>query len=301
MSSTAALRTRRNRAMRGRRSVVAGLAVAALVLVAAAIGRFAPSSPKKPNADIGTALDQPLPSWATSMVFTDDFGKKTTLAQFAGKTVVLVPFMTLCQETCPLTTTNLATIDKSVISARQENNVQIVEITIDPERDTVRQLDAYRGVAQITQPNWSLLTAAPADLSRLWKLLGVDVEKTAPAPGGRRLARRCTAHVRPHATPTRCSSSTSAAHERFLIDGAPNTKGVLPSPVLDKFLNDEGQANLTSSRRVDLDRGRRDRLTRVGARQASEGAELLGRTYMRARRLLSHRPARSSHHRGRRG
>jgi cytochrome oxidase Cu insertion factor (SCO1/SenC/PrrC family) len=231
--------------MRGRRSVVAGLAVAALVLVAAAIGRFAPTSPKKPNADIGTTLDQALPSWATSMVFTDDFGKHTTLADFSGKTVVLVPFMTLCQETCPLTTTNLMTVDKSVLNAHQENNVQIVEITIDPERDTVARLDAYRGVAEIRQPNWSLLTAAPADLSRLWKLLGVDVEKTAPAPGavdwlgGKPLTYDLT-----HTDEVFFLDKTG--HERFLIDGAPNTKGVLPSPVLDKFLNDDGQANLTN-------------------------------------------------------
>jgi protein SCO1 len=231
--------------MRGRRSVVAGLSVAALVLVAAAIGRFAPTSPQKPNAAIGTTLDLPLPLWATSMVFTDDFGKHTTLAAFAGKTVVLVPFMTLCQETCPLTTTNLVTVDKSVLKARQENNVQIVEITIDPQRDTVRQLDAYRAVAQLLLPNWSLLTAAPADLTRLWKLLGVDVEKTAPAPGavdwlgGQPLTYDLT-----HTDEVFFLDKTG--HERFLIDGAPNTKGVLPSPVLDKFLNDDGRANLTS-------------------------------------------------------
>jgi cytochrome oxidase Cu insertion factor (SCO1/SenC/PrrC family) len=229
--------------MRGRRSVVAGLAVAALVLVAAAIGRFSPSSPKRPNANIGTTLDQALPSWATSIVFTDDFGKKTTLGAFTGKTVVLVPFMTLCQETCPLTTTNLATMDTSVLNARQENNVQIVEITIDPERDTVRQLDAYRAVAQLLQPNWSLLTAAPADLSRLWTLLGVDVEKTAPAPGAVNwLGGAPLTYDLTHTDEV--FFFDKSGRERFLIDGAPNTKGVLPSPVLDKFLNENGQTNL---------------------------------------------------------
>src|SRR5450432_3324500 len=241
----AASHTRRNPAMCGRRSVVAGLSVAALILVAAAIGRFAPTSPKKPNADIGTTLDQPLPSWATSMVFTDDFGKKTTLAGFAGKTVVLVPFMTLCQETCPLTTTNLMTVDTSVLKAHQQNNVQIVEITIDPERDTVARLDAYRGVAQILQPNWSLLTAAPADLSRLWKRLGVDVQKTAPDPGavdwlgGKPLTYDLT-----HTDDV--FFLDKSGHERFLIDGAPNTQGVAPPAVLDKFLDEAGREHLTS-------------------------------------------------------
>ena len=229
--------------MRVSRTWIVGIGVVALVLVAAAIGRFAPSSPKKPSLEIGTALDQPLPSSVTSIKFTDDFGKQTTLADFAGKTVVLVPFMTLCQETCPLTTSNLQVIDRSVLNAHQENNVQIVMITIDPERDTVSRLDAYRGVAQILQPNWSLLTAAPADLTTLWKSLGVDVEKTAADPGavdwlgGKPLTYDLT-----HTDDV--FFLDKSGHERFLIDGMPNTQGVAPAPVLDKFLSDEGRDDL---------------------------------------------------------
>ena len=104
-------------------------------------------------------MNQALPSSVTSIKFTDDTGKQLTLAAFKGKAVVFTPFMTLCQETCPLTTSNLQQLDKSVIKAHQENNVQMVMITIDPARDTVARLHAYRSVAQITQPNWTLLTA----------------------------------------------------------------------------------------------------------------------------------------------
>jgi protein SCO1 len=231
--------------MRLSRPMIAGFGVVGLVLVAAAIGQFAPTSPKKPSLSVGTTLNQALPLSVTSITFTDDFGKQTTLADFAGKTVVLVPFMTLCQETCPLTTTNLQLLDKSVIKAHQENNVQMVMITIDPERDTVARLDAYRGVAQILQPNWSLLTAAPADLSRLWKRLGVDVEKTAPDPGavdwlgGKPLTYDLT-----HTDDV--FFLDKSGHERFLIDGAPNTQGVAPPAVLDKFLDEAGREHLTS-------------------------------------------------------
>ena len=121
--------------------------------------------------------------------------------------------------------------------------MQIVEITIDPERDTVRRPTRI-AAAQLELPNWSLLTAAPADLSRLWKFFGVDVEKTAPATGGRH-STGCGAPLTYDLSHTdELFFLDKSGHERFLIDGAPNTKGVLPSPVLDKFLNDQGQANL---------------------------------------------------------
>jgi protein SCO1/2 len=226
------------------RTWTVGVGVVGLVLVAAAVGRFAPTSPKKPSLEIGTALNQPLPSSVMSIRFTDDFGKQTTLADFAGKTVVLVPFMTLCQETCPLTTSNLQVLDRSVLKADQENNVQIVMITIDPERDTVSRLDAYRAVAQILQPNWSLLTAAPADLTTLWKSLGVDVEKTAEdnPPGIDWMTGKPLTYDLSHTDEVFVLNKSG--NEQFLIDGMPNTQGVAPPPVLDKFLSDEGRDDL---------------------------------------------------------
>lgn len=106
--------------MRLSRPMIAGFGVVGLVLVAAAIGQFAPTSPKKPSLSIGTTLNQPLPASVRSIKFTDDTGKQLTLADFAGKTVVFTPFMTLCQETCPLTTSNMQAVDRSVVKAHQE-------------------------------------------------------------------------------------------------------------------------------------------------------------------------------------
>ena len=47
--------------MRLSRPMIAGFGVVGLVLVAAAIGQFAPTSPKKPSLSIGTALNQAAP------------------------------------------------------------------------------------------------------------------------------------------------------------------------------------------------------------------------------------------------
>ncbi|HTC69983.1 MAG TPA: SCO family protein [Acidothermaceae bacterium] len=230
--------------MRVSRPLIAGVGVAVLVLGAAVIGRFAPSSPKKPSLQIGTALNQPLPASVTSIKFTDDTGKQLTLAAFKGKAVVFTPFMTLCQETCPLTTSNMQILDKAVINAHQQNNVQMVMITIDPDRDTVARLHAYRSVAEITQPNWTLLTAAPADLTTLWKSLGVDVEKTAEdsPPGIDWMTGKPLTYDLSHTD--ELFMLNKSGNEQFLIDGMPNTQGVAPAPVLNKFLSNEGRDDL---------------------------------------------------------
>jgi protein SCO1/2 len=224
--------------------MIAGFGVVGLVLVAAAIGQFAPTSPKKPSLGIGTTLNQALPTSVTSIEFTDDAGKQLTWAAFKGKSVVFTPFMTLCQETCPLTTSNLQLLDKSVIKAHQENNVQIVMITIDPARDSVARLHAYRSVAQITQPNWTLVTAAPADLTAMWKSLGLDVEKTVEdsPPGIDWMTGVPLTYDLSHTDEV--FMLNKSGNERFLIDGMPNTQGVAPAPILDKFLSDQGRANL---------------------------------------------------------
>ncbi|HEY5051345.1 MAG TPA: SCO family protein, partial [Acidothermaceae bacterium] len=188
--------------------------------------------------------NQPLPSSVTSIQFTDDTGKQLTLAAFTGKDVVFTPFMTLCQETCPLTTGNLQRLDTSVINAHQEDNVQMVMITIDPSRDTVARLHAYRAVAQITQPNWTLLTATPADLTQMWKSLGVDVEKTAEdnPPGIDWMTGQPLTYDLSHTDEV--FMLNKSGNERFLIDGMPNTQGVAPAPILDKFLSARGRDNL---------------------------------------------------------
>jgi protein SCO1 len=230
--------------MRLSRPMIAGFGVVGLVLVAAAIGQFAPTSPKKPALSVGTSMDQPLPSSVTSIKFTDDTGKQLTLAAFKGKAVVFTPFMTLCQETCPLATSNMELVDKSVVKAHQENDVQMVLITIDPARDTVARLHAYRSVAQITQPNWTLLTAAPADLTRFWKALGVDVEKTPEdnPPGIDWMTGATLTYDVSHTDDVFLLNKSG--NERFLIAGMPNTQGVAPPPILDKFLSDEGRDDL---------------------------------------------------------
>ena len=49
---------------------------------------------------------------------------------------MLADFLTLCQETCPLTTGNLLVMDRAVIAAGLGHRVRFAELTVDPGRDT---------------------------------------------------------------------------------------------------------------------------------------------------------------------
>ncbi len=161
----------------------------------------------------------------------------------------------------------MQSLDKSVIKAHQENNVQMVMVTIDPARDTVARLHAYRSVAQITQPNWTLLTAAPADLTAMWKALGVDVEKTAEdnPPGIDWMTGAPLTYDVTHTD--ELFMLNKSGDERFLIDGAPNTQGVTPARGSRQVPRRPGPEQPRPPRRLNLDSRRRNDVARLGARQ----------------------------------
>ncbi len=57
-----------------------------------------------PPSGFGTPVDIPVPQNLLDAAFTDSTGATVHLSDFAGKTVVLMPSMTLCQESCTLDT-----------------------------------------------------------------------------------------------------------------------------------------------------------------------------------------------------
>ena len=99
----------------------------------------------------------------------DQHGHVVTLASFHGRTVLLVPFLTLCSDICPMTTGNLAQVSQALTAAGLSGNVEIVELSVDPGRDDPARLAAY---AQLTGSNWELVTESPADLQTLARYFG---------------------------------------------------------------------------------------------------------------------------------
>jgi protein SCO1 len=144
-------------------AAIAGITAASLSLSATQSGGQAPSS-------IGEEISRPVPTALLRAPFTDQDGRTLTLSQFAQKAVVLVPFLTSCQEECPVTTGALLDVKRALNARGLASKVAILEITVDPGRDVPERLAAY---AKLTGASWPLLTAPPADLSAFWRYFGV--------------------------------------------------------------------------------------------------------------------------------
>jgi protein SCO1 len=140
------------------------------------------SAPGPPPASIGDQMDRPLQLSLVDAGFTDQADDPVRLSDFEGKVVVLVPFLTSCQEECPVTTGALLSIERALTADHFERKVAIVEVTVDPGRDSPERMDAY---AKLTGVSWTLLTAPASTIAALWRFYGIyyqDVPEGSP-PG----------------------------------------------------------------------------------------------------------------------
>lgn len=94
-----------------------------------------PATPKFHATDI-TGAD-----FARNFELTDHNGQTRKLADFRGKLVVLFFGYTHCPDVCPTTLADLASALKSMGS--DADKVQVVFVTLDPERDTPSLLKQY--------------------------------------------------------------------------------------------------------------------------------------------------------------
>ncbi|MES2932600.1 MAG: SCO family protein [Pseudomonadota bacterium] len=80
-------------------------------------------------------------NYTQQFTLTDHTGKVRTLTDFKGKAVVLFFGFTQCPDVCPSTMAEMAGVMKTLGS--QAEQVQVLFITIDPERDTKELLSQY--------------------------------------------------------------------------------------------------------------------------------------------------------------
>lgn len=71
----------------------------------------------------------------------DQYGNTVKLSQFKGKFVFLSFGYTSCPDICPTTLSNLRNVYDKIGNMKDE--VQVLFITVDPERDTVDKLHLY--------------------------------------------------------------------------------------------------------------------------------------------------------------
>jgi protein SCO1/2 len=149
------------------------LAVAASVLAGVVLAACS-GTPDPPPPSLGIVEHRAVPASLMSLPLTDQHGHHVTLSSWRGRTVVLVPFLTLCTDICPMDTGNLVQVQRVLDRAGVARQVQLVELSVDPRRDTPARLAAY---ARLTGANWQLVTESPAVLSQFERSFGWYVQR----------------------------------------------------------------------------------------------------------------------------
>lgn len=106
-----------------------------MLCAAALIGGCDAARPKFRSTDI-TGVD-----YGRELALTGHDGKPRTLADFRGKAVVLFFGFAHCPDVCPTTLAEMAGVMKALDS--DAARVQVLFVTVDPERDTADVLAKY--------------------------------------------------------------------------------------------------------------------------------------------------------------
>lgn len=106
-----------------------------LLLAVLAAAACSPEAPKFLSTDI-TGAD-----FGKELALTGHDGKPRTLADFRGKAVVLFFGYTHCPDVCPTTLADMAGVMKKL--GNDAERVQVLFVTVDPERDTSLVLSQY--------------------------------------------------------------------------------------------------------------------------------------------------------------
>ena len=231
--------------------VTAGVALLAVGLAAcggrSAAGKAQPAAAsqlKPPAALGGVTLKVPLPAAVAGLPLTTAAGQRTTLAAYRGKIVMIAPFLTLCQDMCPMISANVAAMARQIQAAGLAGRVALLEITVDPQRDTPARLTAYQKLFGGKLPGWTLLRASPAGTAALWKFFHVYYQREPEdkPPGVDWLTGKRLTYDVEHGNNLIFLSPDGT--ERYAVDAAADTRDALPPGTLVRFLNGQGLTNL---------------------------------------------------------
>jgi protein SCO1 len=139
-----------------------------LVLLALCVAACSPQAPKFRSTDI-TGSD-----FGRELALTGHDGKPRTLADFRGKAVVLFFGFTHCPDICPTTLVDMAEVMKKL--GEDAARVQVLFVTVDPERDTSQVLAKY---VPAFDPSFLGLSGDAAATQRAAKEFKIYYEKRA--------------------------------------------------------------------------------------------------------------------------
>jgi protein SCO1 len=142
-----------------RRRILASITACTITAgLGTALGACTESKPQFKSVDL-TGAD-----YAKDFQLTDHNGQPRSLKDFKGKLVVMFFGYTQCPDVCPTTMTELAEVKK--LLGADGDKLQVLFVTVDPERDTPEVLKAYMANFD---PSFLALRGTPEQLAALSK------------------------------------------------------------------------------------------------------------------------------------
>ncbi|MFB7515705.1 SCO family protein [Streptomyces sp. NPDC056144] len=170
----------------GRRTplIIAAVAIVAALGITAAVGLGDDSKPDNGSSAVAevsggsdpekaaTVLDRPFTK--PDLVLTDTKGQKYDLRERTkGKPTLIYFGYTHCPDVCPLTMSNIAIAKKQLPKADQDK-LQVVFVTTDPERDTAAELGKWLPAAG--DPSFTGLTGDFSAIQAGARSMGIGID-----------------------------------------------------------------------------------------------------------------------------
>lgn len=103
--------------------------------------------------------------------YADQNGHKVSIAALRGRTLIMAFIYTNCGDQCPLITGKFARLAAALPADRFE----LLEISIDPARDSPAAIANFAHAHDVHAPNWHVLTGDAGLVDSFAKPLGVSV------------------------------------------------------------------------------------------------------------------------------
>lgn len=191
------------------RAIQVGLGLLVLIGVVMAVVVLFP----KTDTFRGTLYDPALP--APEIELTRDNGASFRLSELRGNVVLLFFGYASCPDVCPTTLSELRKVSADL--GASSNQVKVVFVTVDPDRDTPEKVQAY---VSIFNPSFVGLSGSMADLEPVWTAYGVyrEVDEVASSASGYLVTHTARVYLIDKAGNLRLSYSYGTPIEDFVND-----------------------------------------------------------------------------------
>ena len=141
----------------------------------------APASGENKSAsmpDYDGAVATP-PKAAPALSLEDSTGERFDISEHRGKVVLVTWLYVNCPDICPLIVSNLKAAQTKL--GAQAENLKIVAVSTDPERDTPKAVNKFLAAREMTD-RMQYLVGDERALGKVWKTWGIVAEPAAANP-----------------------------------------------------------------------------------------------------------------------